>query len=73
MLHSLKLHITEDLITITTVYLLMIIIRTTAEIIGVLFPGMNLPSCAEQLCKCVCVCVCVHVRQYPRESKKVRK
>jgi len=53
----LKLCIPVDLIMITTAYLMMMIIRTIAEMIRVLFPGMNLPLCVKQLCVCVIMSV----------------
>lgn len=42
---SLKPRIASDLITITTVYLVMMVIRTIAVMIRVLFPGSSLPLC----------------------------
>lgn len=50
---SLKLCIASDLITITTVYLVMMVIRTIAVMIRVLFPESSLPLCVQQLCVCV--------------------
>lgn len=56
---SLKLCTSADLITITTVHLVMMIIRTIAVMMRVLFPRPILPLCDQQLCVCVWLCVSV--------------
>lgn len=60
---SLKLCIATDLITITTVHLVMMVIRTIAVMMRVLFPGSSLPEHVQRVCVCACELVSVCVKE----------
>lgn len=49
----------------------MMIIRTIAAMMRVLFPGPSLPLCVEQMSVCVRMCVSVSVSVNERERERV--